>query len=142
MKLRYSLGIPVAAALAVVGWLALRADAPPAQVAEMPSAPAAAKSAPRGSGTSSVTSMPSRPVPAPAVPAAPTPVRASLYNDFLRARDYRAIYDRVRNSAEGETAEGRLVLWEIMKSCATITEGRRYSWRPQEIGRASCRERV
>ena len=131
MKLRYSLGIPVAAALAVVGWLALRADPPPVEVADTAPAPAAAKSAQRAADGPRVTAMPSRPVPGPAVATAVAPVRASLYNDFLKARDYRAIYDRVRNSAEGETAEGRLVMWEILKNCATITEGRRYSWRPQ-----------
>jgi len=57
-------------------------------------------------------------------------VRASLYGDFLKARQYRAIYDRLLNSAEGETAEGRLVAWEILRTCATVTEGRRYSYRP------------
>jgi hypothetical protein len=130
MKLRYSLGIPVAAALAVVGWLAVRADAPFEPAADRASAPATASTATREATAPRVTAMPSRPATSLPAPAAPVPVRASLYNDFLKARDYRAIYDRVRNSAEGETAEGRLVLWEILKSCATITEGRRYNWRP------------
>jgi hypothetical protein len=131
MKLRYSLGIPVAAALAVVGWLALRADPPAVEVAAKANAPGAASTAARESTDPRVTAVPSRPVAGLPPPSAPTPVRASLYNDFLKAREYRGVYDRLRNSAEGETAEGRLVLWEILKGCATITEGRRYNWRPQ-----------
>ena len=129
MKLRYSLGIPVLAALAVVGWLAVRpAPAPeaPPVVATGPAA-APAPSARPPAGNSQPSSAPAAPRPPPAAPA---PVRATLFNEFLKARDYRAIYDRLRNSAEGETAEGRLVLWEILRNCATVTEGRRSSYRP------------
>jgi hypothetical protein len=64
---------------------------------------------------------------APAKAGAQSP---TLFGEYLQAKQYRAIYDRLRNSAEGETAEGRLVLWEILRTCATITEGRRYNYRP------------
>ena len=128
MKLRYSLGIPVAAALAVVGWLAVRpAAAPEAPVAAAP-APASKEATSRpGAGRPASAAAPvvARPSSIALPPPAPT-----LFNEFLKSRQYRALYDRLRNSAEGETAEGRLVAWEILRNCATITEGRRYNYRP------------
>jgi hypothetical protein len=131
MRLRYTLGIPVAAALAVVGWLALRAD-PPAEGAKQA---AGSKSAQKSGGGGSVTGFPGSAskggstaalARAPAAPPRPP----TVFDEFLKSTQYRALYDRLRNSAEGETAEGRLVLWEILRNCATVTEGRRYSYRP------------
>ena len=131
MKLRYSLGIPVAAALAVVGWLAVR----PGPGADGPPVAAAPASAP-GTSSSGASTRPSAAGPATttvtkAPPVTLRPPAPTLFNDYLQARQYRALYDRLRNSAEGETAEGRLVMWEILRACATITEGRRYTYRPQ-----------
>ena len=70
-------------------------------------------------------------------PAAATPRRASvasarllprtLFGDFATAKQYREIYDRLRDSAEGKTPEGQLVLYEILRQCATVTEGRRFT---------------
>ena len=129
MRLRYTLGIPVAAALTVVGWLALRAD--PVPVAQK-GAEAAPKAAERASEGPRVSGRPGAPIPSPRVASAPpAPARPpTVFDEFLRAAQYRALYDRLRNSAEGETAEGRLVLWEILRNCATVTEGRRYTYRP------------
>jgi hypothetical protein len=129
MRLRYTLGVPVAAALAVVGWLALRAD--PAAVAQK-GPEVAPKSAERPGAGSRVSGRPGEPAPPARVASAPAvpPRPPTVFDQFLRAAEYRAIYDRLRNSAEGETAEGRLVLWEILRNCATVTEGRRYSYRP------------
>lgn len=53
---------------------------------------------------------------------APIPVRQTLGGEFLAARQYRALYDRLKSSAEGTTAEGAYVLYEIAKRCATITD--------------------
>lgn len=129
MNLRYSLGIPVIAALAVVGWLAFRAE--PA-VEEGKSAVAKAAQKSTSGAASGVRGAPAGAPPAVAVaraPAAP-PRMPTVFDEFLKAAQYRALYDRLRNSAEGETAEGRLVLWEILRNCATVTQGRRYSYRP------------
>jgi hypothetical protein len=129
MKLRYSLGIPVTAALVVVTWLAVR----PLPEAPAPAASVAPPSSGADAGSSRVIATPGRASAPPVVrssePAA-APVRHTLFGEFLQARQYRALYDRLRNSAEGETAEGRLVAWEILRTCATVTEGRRYSYRP------------
>ena len=131
MNARLSFAVISITFLGAVGWYASR---PPAEVAvAVAEAPApVAKSAPeRNSGASSVSVAPSA---APAAigrgPISSAPPRPTLFNDFLQAKSYRAIYDRLKNSAEGDTAEGRLVMWEIMRNCATITEGRRYTYRP------------
>jgi hypothetical protein len=132
MKLRYSIGVPVAAALAVVGWLAFRS--PPPETASSSGGVSATKDGQRPTpkaGSGSVVGTGSAPptIARTSAPAAP-PRPPSVFDDFLKAKEYRALYDRLRNSAEGETAEGRLVLWEILRNCATVTEGRRYSYRP------------
>ena len=132
MKLRYILGVPLVAALVVAGWLVLRPDAPASAPSEQAAGSARGPSGATKGGAGSVTARP----PAPTIAAARTsgpvapPRPPSVFDDFLKAKEYRALYDRLRNSAEGETAEGRLVLWEILRNCATVTEGRRYSYRP------------
>lgn len=131
MNIRLSFAVISIAFLGAVGWYASR---PPAEAPPMaPDAPASApRSTPtRGSGVSAAPAAPAA-APAPMVRspfprATPAP---TLFNDYLQAKQYRAIYDRLKNSAEGETAEGRLVMWEILRNCATITEGRRYAYRP------------
>ena len=130
MRLRYSLGIPVAAALAVVGWLAFQAD-PPAEEGKEAASKAAQRSGPAvtASGVRGIPASVAPPTSVARAPAAP-PRTPTVFDEFLKTKEYRALYDRLRNSAEGETAEGRLVLWEILRNCATVTEGRRYSYRP------------
>jgi hypothetical protein len=133
MKLRHSLGIPIAAAaVAVMGWLALREDPRPAPETQQPGASAKAGERPGArTGGGSVVGKASAPAAfsrGPGTAVAQRPPGA--FDDFLKAKEYRALYDRLRNSAEGESAEGRLVLWEILRNCATVTEGRRYSYRP------------
>jgi len=132
MRLRLPTLLFATAALAGLAWLGLR----PAAVIEAPVAPApapraASAPAPGMSGSSA---------PAPRAPTEPAKPAASarpavafettLFGEFTKAKQYRALYDRLRASPEGETAEGRLVLWEILRNCATITEGRRYNYRP------------
>jgi hypothetical protein len=58
---------------------------------------------------------------------AAVPVRHTLAGEFLAAKQYRALYDRLKSSAEGTTAEGAYVLYEIAKRCATIAD--KTTWR-------------
>ena len=132
MNLRASL-IAVFAALLVVGaWLALRPphlEPIPAEVeaASRPVAPpAAAANSPTTVAGSSPSSKLRTGIPVVAMP----PPAPTLFNEYLRAKSYRALYDRLATSAEGQTAEGRLVLYEILRQCATITEGRRPGFKP------------
>jgi hypothetical protein len=131
MRLRLPTLLFAGAALAGLAWFGLR----PAAVIEAPAEPApiprAASSAAPGA-TASTSIAPRAPIEAPGTA---TPARlaasyeATLFGEFTKSKQYRALYDRLRGSPEGETAEGRLVLWEILRNCATITEGRRYTYR-------------
>jgi len=139
MNLRLSLAVVAVAALAGLGWLALRPPAvTPAQTGAQFAAPAPDSSA-RGQAPAGAQSTASAAAVAPAQAGAQSPAaaqsRATLFNEYLQARQYRAIYDRLRASAEGETAEGRLVLYEILRNCANITEARRYTYRPPQAKR-------
>jgi hypothetical protein len=124
------LPVSLAAAATVLAlvWVASRPPVGSEPAATGAKAPAAALRKPAAATSS--------PAPAPVAGANPLaavkamPVKATLFNEFLAARDYRAIYDRLDGSPEGATAEGRLVLYEILRQCATITEGRRYTWKP------------
>ena len=90
----------------------LRAAAPAADPAARPSLAA------RGFGPA-----PARPGAASAPPARPhAAARPSLYNEYLAARSYRALYDRLHGSPEGATGEGLYVMYDILKKCATVTD--------------------
>jgi hypothetical protein len=133
MNLRAAL-IAIFAALVVTGaWLALR----PPQLEPIPSM-VEATTPPAASSPSSGSYVPA---PAPAagtasrlrtgIPVVAMPAPApTLFNEYLRAKSYKALYDRLSASGEGQTPEGRLVLYEILRQCATITEGRRPGFKP------------
>lgn len=130
MNIRLPLAVLSVLFLGGVGWLASR---PPAEVVSVASEAAGSAAKPASTRESGVTTFPAAPGGAAAqMPRGPSSRAASptLFNEYLQAKSYRALYDRLRHSAEGETAEGRLVLWEILRNCATITEGRRYNYRP------------
>lgn len=70
-------------------------------------------------GTSAVLSIDPR---APANRGSAAQARHGLWNEYLGAKSYKAIYDRLATSPEGETPEGRYVLYDILKKCASVTE--------------------
>src|SRR6185436_15180237 len=112
MKLiRNPLLLATALVLVTLAWLALR---PAPEVS--PDVKAAASAEKATPGTAPSTGAATRRSPSEAAssarrpPAAP-PAPASVFGEFLQAKQYRALYDRLKSSAEGETAEGRLVLW-------------------------------
>lgn len=125
--------IAVFAALLVVGaWLGLRPPQlePIPAIVETASATAARPAQAAGSsapaGASGQTSRLRASIPVVAMP----PPAPTLFNEYLRAKSYRALYERLATSPEGQTPEGRLVLYEILRQCATITEGRRPGFKP------------
>ena len=59
--------------------------------------------------------------------------KPTLFGEFLRAKSYRALYDRLNGTAEGSTSEGKLVMYEILKACTSA--GQRTSWRGSVPGR-------
>lgn len=129
MTFRLPIAVGVVAAVLALGWYALGPieDPPPAE----PLAAARDERLPAGphpGGAARAATSPRTYAP----PARAIAVRHTLFNEYLAARQYRSIYDRLRASAEGTTAEGRLVLYEILRNCATITEPRRYNYRPPQ----------
>ena len=137
MKNRLLLGVAAVAALATAGWMAFRMPELPASSAAAPAAvdPAGRVSpaAPEKLSASAVLSIDPRAN--PLRPAVAVPVKATLFNEFLAAKQYRALYDRLMGSPEGQTPDGRLALYEIMRTCATVTEGKRAQWKPPQAKR-------
>ncbi|HYC37417.1 MAG TPA: hypothetical protein VEC19_13410 [Usitatibacter sp.] len=131
------LAIGTVVAVGTLLWLGLRApDLPPLE-----GAPAVEVGAPAASARPRVDSAASAAKPRSAgdeaakprfVIATPPP---TLFNEYLGARQYRILYDRLANSPEGQTADGKLVLYEILRQCATITEGRRPGYKPNPPNR-------
>ncbi|HET9471310.1 MAG TPA: hypothetical protein VFO24_09420, partial [Usitatibacter sp.] len=66
---------------------------------------------------------PARPGAASApAPRPQTAGRPSLYDEYLAARSYRALYDRLHGSPEGATGEGLFVMYDILRKCATVAD--------------------
>jgi hypothetical protein len=53
--------------------------------------------------------------------AGPEP-RRTLFNEFLKSKNYKSLYERLRTGPEGRTPEGEFVMYEILLRCATITD--------------------
>jgi len=126
MKYRIVFAVALLVAFIAGAWALLAPpDLPelgPSLRAALPQALAAAKQAPdTGSAklaAASVLSIDPRSNPLKTA-AAP---RVSLFNEYLGTKKYRALYDRLKNSPEGQTADGEYVLYEILRKCATITD--------------------
>lgn len=57
-------------------------------------------------------------------PVAPrAPLKKSVFEDLVTVREYRALYDRLNGTPEGETPKGRLVMYELLRECANVTGG-------------------
>ena len=48
--------------------------------------------------------------------------RSTLFNEYLSAKSYKALYDRLAGSPEGQTPEGWYVMYDILRKCATVTD--------------------
>jgi len=125
MKHRSAAWVVVFFALVAGAWYSLRPPEMPVGTEAAPAASAGpearAAAAPTASklGTNAVLSIDPR---SAGARATPVPVRGGLWSEYLQAKSYKAIFDRLSGSPEGETAEGRYTLYDIMKKCATITE--------------------
>jgi hypothetical protein len=127
MKVRYAAWVVLFFALVAGAWYALRPphvpDAGPASAAASGQsvAEARAASAPTSSklGTAAVLSIDPR---SGARTSGFNARRQTLWSDYATAKSYKAIYDRLNGSAEGETPEGRYVLYDMLRKCANVTE--------------------
>lgn len=127
MKNRFVAFVVLFMALIAGAWFALRppeiAVSQPTSTAATPSVPEArAASLPAAPklGTSAVLAIDPRN--AAGRMASMAAGRHGLWNEYLGAKSYKAIFDRLSGSPEGETPEGRYVLYDILRKCATITE--------------------
>lgn len=88
-----------------------------------PAARASATTASEGPSLAPRSSHASRRAPLPpVVHSASGKRRSSLSEELAHARSYRALYDRLKGSAQGGTAEGLYVQYEILRKCATVTD--------------------
>lgn len=51
------------------------------------------------------------------------PVRKTLFGEYLASPQYLGLYERLKATPEGDTPQGRLVLYEILRECATVNGG-------------------
>ena len=57
----------------------------------------------------------------------------TLFGEYLKSKDRRALYDRLEGSPEGQTAEGRFVRYQLLRDCAKVSDDKAYrftGWRP------------
>src|SRR5205085_5142878 len=126
MKHRVPIAIGLLVAFVAGAWALLAPpdlpDLGPSPRVALPEAAAevrrGASSAPAKIGAASLLAIDSRANPLKARATA----KASLFNEFLGAKRYKALYDRLKSSPEGQTAEGQYVMYEILRKCATITD--------------------
>ena len=125
MKYRIPLALGLFVAFVAGAWIALRppefteASTAPAAASALPDVKAAAMVAPTKLAAQSVLSIDPRASPGKAAAATP---RATLFTEYLKAKQYRALYDRLKSSPEEQTPEGWYVMYEMLRKCATITE--------------------
>jgi hypothetical protein len=125
MKYRVFLALGLLVAFVAGAWMALRppeyseATAAAEPAASAPAARAAMMVGPTKLGAAAVLSIDPRANP---LKSAAAVVRASLHGEFLAAKQYRPLYDRLKSTPEGQTREGMYVLYEMLQRCATVTE--------------------
>ena len=132
-------GIFVAAAGVLAGaiatWVALLppSESVPAKVAtDAPPAPPRNDAAPQPAPSTVLAINPRHGSP---VAAVRVPIRTGPRQELLAAKRYRALWDRLRNSSEGATADGAYVLYRIASRCANVTD--RPFWRSPNRGKTN-----
>ena len=124
MKYRIPLLLVLTAAFVAGAWMLVR----PPQLPEYSSTPLAGESAPEARaraaapklGASSVLSIDPR---APSLKGHAAPLaRVTLFGEYLAAKSFKALYERLKASPEGQTPEGWYVMYEMLRRCATVTE--------------------
>jgi hypothetical protein len=117
---------------AAAAWWALELEEAPATTAKVAAAaPVAPKSEPTQRSPSTVLAI----SPRVASPTASRPVRVGPGQEFLAAKQYRPLWDRLRNSPEGATGDGAYVLYRIASRCANVTD--RAYWRAPNRGKTN-----
>ena len=126
MKYRIALFLLLSATLVAGAWMLLRPPELPEYTSTRVSAENAAEDRTRATapetklGAASVLSIDPRTA-SPKIRAVPA-ARATLFGEYLAAKNYKALYERLKASPEGQTPEGWYVMYEMLRRCATVTE--------------------
>jgi hypothetical protein len=106
-------------------WLLVRppelSDLSPAQEGDAAGPSTSSRGAPSKLAAASVLSIDPRANPLRSTAPA-RPQRVTLQGEFLRAKSFKALYDRIRNGPEGQTPEGWYVMYEMLRRCANVTD--------------------
>lgn len=123
MKGKWIIGLALVGAAAVFAWRGF--GTPDAAVD--PAAAASASGVTSGPSAGSVLGAATGSTllrPASSGAAARAPIRPSLASEIDNAKSYKAIYERLAHSAEGQTAEGQYAFYRILRACASVTDRR------------------
>lgn len=118
---------------AAIAWWTLGVEEAPVETAKVA---AAAPVAPKAEAPTRAPSTVLAISPRVASPVAARAMRAGAMQDFLAARQLRPLWERLKNSPEGATADGAYVLYRIANRCANVTD--RPSWRAPNRGRSGA----
>jgi hypothetical protein len=119
------LAMCAAVAVAALAWDLLRepAAAPGPAQQEAGTRPAGLKGDAGGALPLPELSFDPRRVANPLRPHSVTHAAAShLLVDFTKAAQLKPLYDRLKNTPDGETAEGQFLLYRILRACATVAD--------------------
>ncbi|HEY2629780.1 MAG TPA: hypothetical protein VGI57_11675 [Usitatibacter sp.] len=121
MKFRAAFIAAAIAAFVAAGWVLVRPPELPDYVTSNGKAGADGRTGSTAAklGAASVLSIDLR---NKAKSAATPPPRRTLFNEYMRSKNYKALYERLRTGPEGKTPEGEYVMYEILLHCATITD--------------------
>ena len=124
MKLRWLGVLAVLVAFGAGAWVLLRPPeyAPlPAATTTLPAEAPVTRVAPESTKLSASAVLSIDPRTMSGKPPAKTV--KSLNAEYLTTKSLKALYDRLKATPEGTTPEGEYILYEIMRRCATVTEG-------------------
>lgn len=109
---RPAIWLAAIAAVSASAWFMTRESGAPAESSgAQPPAVNMASHTSTSSGAARAPQPLARPVVAP---------KKTLFNELVTSRDYRSIYERLRDTPEGRTPHGRLVLYEILRECGNV----------------------
>ncbi len=124
MNARVTLALALAVGIGVAAWAWVAPPEPEETRSPSPAAgpPGNARPLPRGERPAPQLAL----APAPrfaAAPGRPSVRPPTPSQEFLQARQYKALYERLKNSPEGTTPEGEYVLHQILRRCAVVRDG-------------------
>jgi hypothetical protein len=128
-----ALGVAIAAAAA--GWWVSRAQEAPSPGSGARVATDRASVHPQAAIQSPATVLRIAPSRASPPPVSRVPVRSGPMQELLAAKQYRVLWERLRNSPEGATGDGAYALYRIASRCANVTD--RPRWRQPNRGKSN-----